>query len=142
MENHAEKARPKVGVGVVVLKNGKALLGKRKGSHGAGDWAFPGGHLEFGEFVEECAKRELMEETGMKALSVETGPWSSDVIDRNKHYITLFAVVDRFEGEPELLEPLKCEEWRWFPLDRLPEPLFPPVRSFFGSKFFRGWNTP
>ena len=45
--------RPKVGVGVMVFKDGKILLAKRKGSHGAGEYAFPGGHLEFGESFEQ-----------------------------------------------------------------------------------------
>lgn len=131
MENQSEKIRPRVGVGVCVFKEGKVLLGKRKGAHGAGEWAPPGGHLEFGESVEDCATRELMEETGLKALSVQTGIWSNDVIDGSKHYITLFAVVDQFEGEPQLLEPNKCEEWRWFAADVPPSPLFPPAIAFF-----------
>ncbi len=124
-----EKIRPKVGVGVGVLYNGQVLLGRRKGSHGAGQWSFPGGHLEYGESVEECARRELLEETGMRALSIKLGTWTSDVIERNKHYITLFAFVDRFEGEPQLLEPDKCEGWYWFSWDELPDPLFPPLPS-------------
>ena len=131
MEGEIEKAKPRVGVGVFVFKEGKVLLGKRKGAHGAGDWAPPGGHLEFGESVEECATRELAEETGLTALSVQTGMWSNDVIDRSKHYITFFAVVDQFEGEPQLLEPNKCEEWQWFAIGALPSPLFPPAVAFF-----------
>ncbi len=126
-----EKVKPRVGVGVFVFNEGKVLLGKRKGSHGAGDWALPGGHLEFGESIEECATRELAEETGLKALSVKTGIWSNDVMGGDRHYVTLFAVVDRFEGEPQLLEPDKCEEWQWFSMDALPSPLFPPVVAFF-----------
>lgn len=46
---------PQVGVGVLILRDGKVLLGRRKGSHGAGCWSAPGGHLEFGEVVEDCA---------------------------------------------------------------------------------------
>ncbi len=53
--------RPKVGVGVIVVKEGKVLLLQRKNSHGSGTWCFPGGHLEYGESLEECAKREVLE---------------------------------------------------------------------------------
>lgn len=123
------KERPKVGVGVVVIKNNLILLGKRKGSHGAGAWSFAGGHLEFGEDVEACAVRELAEETGLKAVSLYTGPWVNDVIDGNKHYITLFVFVNEFEGDVQLLEPQKCEGWHWFESNALPYPLFPPVES-------------
>jgi ADP-ribose pyrophosphatase YjhB (NUDIX family) len=125
--------RPKVGVGVFVFKEGKVLLGRRKGAHGAGDWAPPGGHLEFGESIEDCAKRELYEETALRALSMQTGAWSNDVIDGTKHYITFFAVVKDFEGEPKLLEPQKCEEWLWFSMDALPSPLFLPASSFLAQ---------
>lgn len=124
-----DKQRPQVGVGVVVLKDGMVLLGKRKGAHGAGAWSFAGGHLEFGESVEECAKRELTEETGLKAVSLHLGPWVNDVIEKDKHYITLFAFVDEFEGELQLLEPHKCEGWEWFEWNALPFPLFSPVAS-------------
>jgi 8-oxo-dGTP diphosphatase len=55
--------RPKVGVAVIVVKDTRILLGKRVNSHGSGTWQFPGGHLEFGEPIEDCAKRELFEET-------------------------------------------------------------------------------
>lgn len=124
-----ESLRPKVGVGVVVVNKGKILLGKRKGAHGEGTWATPGGHLEFGETVEACAARELLEETGLKAVSWVLGPWVSDVMEETKHYVTLFVLIDQVEGDLELLEPDKCEGWEWFPLDSMPEPLFPSIQS-------------
>jgi 8-oxo-dGTP diphosphatase len=127
--NDVERPRPRVGVGVIVRKEGKVLLGKRKGSHGANHWAPPGGHLEFGETVEQCATRELFEESGIQALSMQCGPYTSDIIDGDKHYVTLFVVVDRFEGVPQLMEPHKCEGWEWFVPDALPSPLFVPFRS-------------
>ena len=58
--------RPNVGVGVMILKDEKVLLGKRKGSHGAGEYAFPGGHLEYLESFSTCAQREVMEECGIE----------------------------------------------------------------------------
>jgi 8-oxo-dGTP diphosphatase len=58
--------RPQVGIGVFLVKGGKILLGRRKGAHGEGEYALPGGHLELGETFEECALRELAEEAGPK----------------------------------------------------------------------------
>lgn len=130
MNETVVKKRPLVGVGVVVIKQGKVLLGKRKGAHGLGEWSIAGGHLEFNESVEECARRELVEETGLEALSLRLGPWTEDIIENDKHYVSLFVVVNNFRGELKLLEPHKCEGWEWFEWNRLPSPLFLPFRSF------------
>ncbi len=81
------------------------------------------------ETVEECAIRELQEETGLKAISWRLGPFTNDVIDSTKHYVTLFVIVDRFEGEPRVMEPDKCEGWQWFDPKQLPEPLFQPIQT-------------
>ncbi len=130
METKKAMDRPKVGVGVAVIKEGKMLLGKRKGAHGEGSWSTAGGHLEYGETPEQCAVRELQEETGLKALSLKIGPWTNNIFEEGKHYLTIFVLVDEFEGEPQLLEPDKCEGWQWFDWNALPAPLFPSVRSF------------
>jgi ADP-ribose pyrophosphatase YjhB (NUDIX family) len=61
--------RPKVGVAAIIIKDGKVLLGKRKSAHGQGTWNFPGGHLEYGESWQDCAKRETMEEAGINFAS-------------------------------------------------------------------------
>lgn len=128
--------RPKVGIGVIVLEGNRVLMGKRHGSHGDGTWAFPGGHLEFGETPETCAARELFEETGLKALNFRRCvPWTNDLIDGSKHYVTLFIIVDRFEGEIQVKEPEKCEKWEWQYWDQLPEPLFAPIASLKQEQF-------
>lgn len=124
-----EKQRPQIGVGVAVFHQGKVLLGKRKGAHGAGQWAFPGGKLDWKESVEACAARELFEETGLKATSIRLGPWVENVIDEQSHYLTIFAFVESFAGTLQLLEPEKCECWDWFPWTDMPQPLFPPIAS-------------
>lgn len=124
-----ENQRPKVGIGVAVVKERRVLLGKRKGAHGSGDWAFPGGHLEFAETPYACAYRELLEETGLTATCIFPGPWTNDVFDNDKHYVTLFMFVTEFSGKPEVLEPHKCENWEWFEWDDLPQPLFASIQT-------------
>ena len=128
--------QPIVGVGVIVLRNGLVLLGKRKGSHGAGTWALPGGHLEYGETVEHCAEREVMEETGLCIHPVSRGPYTSDVFpEEGKHYVTLFVVARSETGEPEIREPDRCEDWQWFRWSEPPRPMFPPLASLLQTGF-------
>lgn len=121
---------PRVGVAVFVLREGRFLLGRRRGSHGAGEWALPGGHLEFGETIEACARREVEEETGLTLGAIRLGPFSNDLFAaEGKHYVTLFVLADSGEGAPQLREPEKCEGWEWHRWSALPEPLFLPLRS-------------
>ncbi len=68
--NDERSPRPLVGVGVLIVRDGLVLLGKRRHVHGEGDWSPPGGHLEFGETPEECAVREAHEETGLHVVNV------------------------------------------------------------------------
>jgi 8-oxo-dGTP diphosphatase len=87
MEN--KKQRPKVGIGVMVLKDGKVLLGKRKGSHGIGEYSIPGGHLEHMESFEECAKRETLEETGIEVRNVRFVYLGNIKEYAPKHYVQI-----------------------------------------------------
>lgn len=121
MATSAPKVRAGVAVFVLASKNEdqenpRFLVGRRKGSHGAGTMALPGGHLEFGEDTEECATRELLEETGLRVADIRFLTATNDYMpDDNKHYITLFHVCVRENDsdEPQLLEPDKCESWEW-----------------------------
>ena len=127
---------PKVGVGVMVERHdGLVLLGLRKGSHGAGEWSFPGGHLELGESPKDCARRELMEETGIYVKRFEEKGWSNDVMaDEGLHYVTLFMKAAVPIGTvAKLNEPDKSSEWKWFSLDFLPSNIFGPTASILGK---------
>jgi 8-oxo-dGTP diphosphatase len=122
-----------VGLGVMILKNNKILLGKRhedpeKASsllNGAGTWTMPGGKLHFGETFEEGAKRETMEETGIKLNKVDVICVNNDVVE-TAHFITIGLFSNDFEGEPQVLEPDEITEWRWFDLNELPNPIYFP----------------
>jgi len=136
-----------VGVGVMILRNGKVLLGKRHGDpakatsllHGAGKWTMPGGKLDFGETFEICAKREAKEETGLKLNKVEVICVNQDIIE-TAHFITVGLLVTDPVSEPQVMEPEKITEWRWFDLDNLPSPMYFPsakiLENYKQTKFF------
>lgn len=116
--------KPKVGVGVMIFRGGKILMGKRKGSHGEGEYSFPGGHLEYMEGFEECAQRETFEETGIKIKNIKFLGVSNVVKYVPKHYVNIKFTAEWESGEPKVCEPDKFENWEWYGLDNLPTPIF------------------
>ena len=118
-----EEAKPQVGVGVVFVRGGRVFLAKREGSHGENTWASAGGHLETGESLEECARREAKEELGvqvgeMRFLCV------SNIIAYGKHYLDIEFLGDIGDQTPRLMENEGFSDCGWFPLESLPQPLF------------------
>ena len=127
---------PRVGVGVIIIKDDKVLLGKRKNAHGTGSWCPPGGHLEFMETVEDCARRETWEEVGLNIKNIQKPVVTEDFFEEEqKHYITLLVTTDWDSGEPALMEPEKCETWDWFSWDELPSPLFMPMQNHINQGY-------
>ena len=124
-----------VGIAVIIRKEGKVLLGERKGAHGEGTWAFPGGHLEFGETILECSSREVREECGVEIDGLQFGSFTEDVFGEEKHYITMFMIADYLSGEPQILEPNKCSDWQWFNWESLPENVFLPIKHLQKKTF-------
>ena len=131
-----QENRPYIGVAVIVVRDGRVLLGKRRNSHGAGTWQFPGGHLEYGESIEACARRELFEETGLSIVNLRMGPFTNDVFeDEKKHYVTLFVVADQTTGDARVKEPDKCESWGWYRWSEMPQPHFLPIANLLRQGF-------
>ena len=117
--------RPLVGVALVIRKNGKVLLHKRKGKHSPGTWAFTGGHQEKWESFEETAIREMIEEVGNLEVTIPVFWTAINTFfpKENKHYVVIIMISDWISGEPQVIEPEKCECWEWYSWDALPEPL-------------------
>lgn len=130
-----------VGVGVAVIvfahrhpaDNGFCvLLGKRIGAHGEGLWSFPSGWIErYDESIDAACLRELREEVGddLRVGSlhrvIET---VHDHPDFGFKSVTLFRWASWLGGEPALMEPAKCAEWRWLSIeDAMRLPLFAGV---------------
>lgn len=128
--------RPKVGIGVIIVKEDKVLLIKRQGSHGEGTWSLPGGHLEFNESFEDCSKREVMEEVGLNIKDLRFAALTNDLFEKeDDHYITIFMLSDWESGEPKIMEPDKTTEIGWFEWDKLPEPLFLPLKNLLDQYY-------
>ncbi len=127
---------PKVGVAVIISKDNKILMHKRKSSHGDGTWSLPGGHLEFNESLEDCACRETFEEAGIKIKNLQFAQITNDIFKKeNKHYITVFMTADYDSGEPTIMEPEKCDCWEWHEWDSMPRPLFLPIKNLLAKGY-------
>jgi len=125
-----------VGMGVFVFKDGKFLMLQRQGAHGAGSWSIPGGHIEYGEKFEDTAKREIMEEAGIKIKNIRFGAVTNDYFEtEDKHYITIWMLSDWQSGEARNMEPEKCSDMKWYTFDKLPDNLFHPWKQLLRSEF-------
>lgn len=145
--NNSNK-KPGVGVGVMVLKGNKVLLGKRhidpqkadSELHGEGTWTMPGGKLDFREGLEDAACREVLEEAGvqidkekLKIISV-----GNEIVE-DAHFVTIGFLCRNFDGGPKVMQPDEIIEWRWFELDNLPTPLYSPSEKIL-KKFVQKRN--
>lgn len=95
--------RPHIGVGVMMVRNNKLLLVKRKYDPDAGYWSIPGGHLDLGERVKDAAEREAEEETGFKTRVTKLAGIIDKVVrDKNGeikyHYVLINYFVEQIEG--------------------------------------------
>jgi len=126
---------PKVGVGVLITKDDNILLMKRQGSHGAGTWCLPGGHVDLGEDLVTTCKREVLEEVGITIDTAIPVTFKNVILeDEGLHYVTLFhiALWDKVQT-PKIMEPKKCSELKWHKFDEFPRNLFPGLHTFITS---------
>jgi 8-oxo-dGTP diphosphatase len=129
--------RPQVGVGVLITKDDRVLLMKRKNSHGDGTWSAPGGHLEYGELTEQCAIREAQEEVGVIITDVTFLAITNDVFEmEQKHYITIWMAGRHASGTPMMNAVHEMSALDWFSWDALPEPLFLPFEQLLTGRCY------
>jgi 8-oxo-dGTP diphosphatase len=142
-----EKKKIGAGIGVILIRNGKILLGKRhpdpykadSAFRSAGEWCLPGGKLDYGETFEQGAIREVKEETGItiydpKVISVHNHK------NEYAHFVTVGLIAKKWKGQASVTEPDEITEWQWFSLKKLPYPRYFPsfgvIKNFLKKKFY------
>ncbi|KAK9063762.1 hypothetical protein SSX86_017634 [Deinandra increscens subsp. villosa] len=138
---------PAIGVAVFLINGDKVLLGRRRSSVGRNTFALPGGRLEFGvllyfqgESFEECAAREVKEETGLDIKDIQFVTVTNDVFTEAAKPLHLVAVFMRAyladpDQLPQNIEPEKCYGWDWYDWKNLPQPLFRPLETMLKNGF-------
>ncbi len=112
--------RPFVGVGAVVIKEGRVLLVRRGGPPGRGLWAIPGGLVELGETLQAAAEREIEEETGLR-IKAGRPVYTFDSIHRDEngrirfHYVIVDLAAEYISGEVRPGDDVAEAGWFAFP---------------------------
>jgi ADP-ribose pyrophosphatase len=118
--------RPVVGIGAVVIRDGRVLLIRRGVAPGRGLWAVPGGSLELGENLQQGAEREILEETGVTIRAREP-VYAFDFFERDPdgrirfHFVIVDLAADYIRGDVKGADD--ALEARWLApgdLDHLP----------------------
>ncbi len=128
--------RPIVGIGAIIIRDGKVLLEKRKNDPGKGRWSVPGGVVELGENVTQTVIREVKEETGLDVAE----PEHIDVVDqitrdengRTKYHFIIIDYIVNLKGGT-LKAASDADELAWVSLDDVEKyDLTDTFRAFFG----------
>lgn len=144
-----EKFKSLVAVHLFLIKDGKILLLRRfNTTYEDGNYSVPAGHLDGGESVTAAMVREAKEETG---LVIELSDLKVvNVMHRyfgDLEYVNFFLTAIKWQGEPTITEPDKCDDLSWFELNNLPENVIPYIKyaieSHAKGEFFTeyGWNN-
>lgn len=124
--------RPYTACNVLVIREHRGkrsvLLGRRLAGYGTGTYMLPGGKQRPNESLEECAARELLEETGIVILKSRPVSLRRTRLPGKPPVLSIGVLAEDNVGEPEHREPTQNSAWQWFDLDSLPAPLFEPTR--------------
>ena len=121
---------------LVLILEGRVLLSRRfQTGYEDGKYSLVAGHLDGGETFREAMVREAKEETAidvlpedMRVVHMMHRYCSADNDPLVRERIDAFVTAERWGGIPKIMEPEKCDDLRWCPLEDLPENTIPYVR--------------
>ncbi|MBI2084733.1 MAG: NUDIX domain-containing protein [Candidatus Aenigmarchaeota archaeon] len=131
--------KPVVSVDLIVIKDGKILLGKvseKWSENGKYQWGLPGREIDFGDSFEQTVKKNLKEELGMELENFQV-VCTNNNFGFGNHYVAIGILVEG-KGEPKLMKPEDWKEWKWFDKNKIPDKLFPSgeltIKCFLENK--------
>lgn len=131
----SERFKLNAAVYLILTKNGKALLLRRFNTGWMdGHYTLISGHLDGNEPVFDCMIREAKEESGITIAKKDLKPVT--VIHRystDREYVDFFFMAEKWQGNPTIMEPNKCDDQSWFPINKLPNKTLPYVARVIQS---------
>lgn len=143
-----ERFRVVVAVHLFLVRDDQILLLRRANTgYEDGNYSVPAGHLDGDETVPAAALREAREEIGVDLTLSDIAVVGVMHRLAEAERIDFFLAATRWDGEPSNLEPDKCDDLRWFPLDGPPDNVVPYVRraieNYRAARWFDafGWDA-
>jgi 8-oxo-dGTP diphosphatase len=113
-----------VGVGAIIVNDDGEVFMARRGKEATNErglWEFPGGKVEFGEKLKDAVRREIKEEFDIDIEVIELLDVVDHILpDEGQHWVSPSYVCRLVSGEPRIVEPDKCDEICWYPIDNIP----------------------
>ena len=120
---------------LVLIKNNEILLSRRYNTgYFDNNYSFPAGHLDGGETLRQAMIREAKEEIGitLNSKDLELIHVMNRKIPDNER-MDFFFTAKKWQGEPTIIEPEKCDDLRWFNVNNLPENIIPYTKQAIDS---------
>ena len=118
-----------VGVGGIVIRQGQVLLVKHNYGNLQGQWLLPGGHVDLGENLDAAVEREVMEETGVRAIARGIMAVRSLILPDSRVEVYLVFLMEYVAGEAMANSPAEIEAVGYFTLEQLKHLNVTPLAS-------------
>ena len=119
-------------IAVLLVDDGKLLLGRRIRDDQFEGWQCPGGYIRSNEELSAAAQRCCMQKAGVRIGDIEQGPFTNNIFHSSKstqHSVSLYTIARKFEVINSALSTDAELQWQWFEIDDLPLPRFQPLKQ-------------